>query len=201
MAIITTKKAYIAIFLMGVIVVIAGISVYSITQSDTSQTPTTIFKELTEADEEIVKENIRSNIEQQKRMETERVEKKRPSYADNMPIENNSKGEKPGHTYEAPAPIVTKADASDTVTSDLQSQSDEIQANMADIEHLHKQFAPKGVDWSNAKSIEINSQDDLKKVLAELKASGKLTDKNIIQIKKSVDVGDGKWVEVEIDDK
>ncbi len=201
MAIITTKKAYLAIFLIGVIVVIAGISVYGIYQRDTSQTPTTIFKELTEADEEIVKENIRSNIEQQKRKSTEKVDKKQPSYVDSMPIENNNKDEKPTPTYEGPVPIVTEADASDTETSDLQSQSDEIQANMGDIKNLHKQFDPKGVDWGNANFIEITSDDDLKKVLAELKASGKLTDKNIIQIKKSVNVGDGKWIEVEIDDK
>ena len=197
MAIITTKKAYIAIFLMGVIVVIAGISVYSITQSDTSQTPTTIFKELTEADEEIVKENIRSNLEQQKRKSTEKVEKKRPSYADNMLIENNSKGEKPGHTYEAPAPIVTKADASDTVTSDLQSQSDEIQANMADIEHLHKQFAPKGVDWGNTETIKITSKDDLKKVIAELKASGDPKYEVMIKFLKDADINGATEINVE----
>ncbi len=201
MAIITTKKAYLAIFFIGVISVIAGISFYSITQPDTSQTPTTIFKELTEADEEIVKENIRSNLEQQKRKSTEKVDIKQPSYVDNKPKQDYNPEYLSKSKYEAPIANETEADVSDTEILDLQSQEEEIQANMGDIENLHKQFAPKGVDWSNAKSIEIISQDDVKKVLAELKASGKLTDKNIIQIKKSVDLGDGKWIEVEIDDK
>ena len=195
MAIITTKKTYLAIFLIGVIAVIAGISIYAITQRDTSQTPTTIYKELTETEEEIVKENIKTNIEQLKAKETERVEKKQPSYVDNMPIEKNNNDEKPGHTYEAPIPIVTKADASDT--SYLQSQSEGIQANMVDIENLHKQSAPKGADWGNTGTIKITSKDELRKVIAELKASGDPKYKVMAKFLKDIDINGTTEINVE----
>lgn len=197
MAIKTSKKAYLAIFLIGVVVVIAGISVYGIYQRDTSQTPTTIYKELTDAEEELVKENIRSNIEQQKRKETKSIDKKQPSYVDNMPIQNDDKDEKPGLTYDAPVPIVTRADASDIEASDQQSQSEEIQANMADIENLHKQFAPKGVDWGNTETIKITSKDELKKVIAELKASGDPKYKVMTKFLKDVDMNKATEINVE----
>ena len=201
MAIHVSRKAYLAILLIGVIVIIAGISVYGIYQRDTSQTPTTIYKELTEAEEKIVKENIRNNLQQQKRKKTKKVEKKQPSYVDNAPIDNRQ-DEKPEHgtTYEAPIPIVTKADASDTETSDQQSQLEKIQTNIADIENLHKQFAPKDIDWGSGKTIKITSKDDLKKVIADLKKSGDPKHSAIIDLLKNADVGDNKRIEVHIAD-
>ncbi len=202
MAIHVSRKAYLAILLIGVIVIIAGISVYGIYQRDTSQTPTTIYKGLTDAEEEIVKENIRNNLQQQKRKETKEVEKKQPSYVDNAPNHDNNQDEKPepGTSYEVPTPIVTKADVSDTETSDLQSQLEEIQTNIADIENLHKQFAPKDIDWGSGKTIKIASKDDLKKVIADLKKSGDPKHSAIIDLLKNTDVGDNKRIEVHIAD-
>lgn len=203
MVISTTIKPYLAIFLVGIIVVIAGISVYGIYQRDTSQTPTKIYKELTEAEEEIVKENIKSKVQQQqqKRMETERVDKKQPSHVDDTPRYDNNQDYQPEHIPEASEPIVTKADAPGTVTFDKQFKSDSMHANTDNLDELLKQFAPKDFDKGNVKFVEITSKDDLKKVMADLKASGKLTKNNIIEIKTSTNVGDGKWIEVEIDDK
>ena len=198
----TTKKTYLTLFLIGVVVIIAGISVYGIYQRDTSQTPTTIYKGLTEAEEEIVKENIKTNIQQQKRKETKEVEKKQPSYVDNAPIQDNNQDEKPepGPTYETPVPTVTKADAPGTETSDLQSQLEEIQTNITDIENLHKQFTPKGIDWENGKTIKIASKDDLKKVIADLKKSGDPKHSAIIDFLKNTDMDDNTKVEVHIAD-
>lgn len=200
MAIHVSRKAYLAILLIGVIVIIAGISVYGIYQRDTSQTPTTIYKGLTEAEEEIVKENIVSRIEQQKRKQTEKVEKKQPSSSDDAPTQNNKPEYKPEPIPEAPVPTVTKADASDTETSDLQSQLEAIQTNIADIENLPKQFAPKGVDLGSGKTIKIASKDDLKKVIADLKKSGDPKHSAIIDFLKNADVGDNKRIEVHIAD-
>lgn len=202
MVISATLKTYLAIFLIGVIIVIAGISVYGIYQRDTSQTPTKIYKGLTEAEEEIVKENIKSKVQQQqKRMGTERVDKKQPSHVDNTPRYDNNQDYQPEHIPEAHAPIVTKVDVPGTETSVKQLKSDSMHANTDNLDELLKQFAPKDFDNGNVKSVEIISKDDLKKVMADLKASGKLTKNNIIEIKKSTSVGDGKWIEVEIDDK
>ena len=197
MAIITTKKAYIAIFLMGVIVVIAGISVYSITQSDTSQTPTTIFKELTEADEEIVKENIRSNIEQQKRKSTEKVDKKQPSYVDNEPMQNHNQEYISKSKYEAPIAKETESDVSDTEIPDLQSQEEEIQANISDIENLHKQFVPKDIDLGKFKTIKITTETELKKVIADLKSSGNPKHQVMIDFLENTDIDDNKVINVQ----
>ena len=197
----TTKKTYLAIFLIGAVVIIAGISVYGIYQRDTSQTPTTIYKDLTEAEEEIVKENIKTNIQQQKRKETKEVEKKQPSYVENMSGYDNNQKYQPEPTPEAPVSIVTKADAPGTETPMKQFLNDAIQADIDEVNKMLSQFPPADGDWGNIKSKEIISKDDLKKIMADLKASGNLTDKSIIQIKKSFNAGDGKWIEVEIDDK
>ncbi len=197
MAIITTKKAYIAIFLMGVIVVIAGISVYSITQSDTSQTPTTIFKELTEADEEIVKENIRSNLEQQKRKSTEKVEKKQQSYVDNEPKQDYNPEHISKSKYEAPIAKETESDVSETEIPDLQSQEEEIQANISDIENLHKQFVPKDIDLGKFKTIKITTETELKKVIADLKSSGNPKHQVMIDFLENTDIDDNKVINVQ----
>ncbi len=203
MVISTTIKTYLAIFLVCVIVVLAGISVYGIYQRDTSQIPTKIYKGLTEVEEEIVQENIKSKVQQQqqKRMETERVDKKQPSHVDNTPRYDNNQDYQPEHIPEAPVPTVTRAEAPGTETSVKQFKSDSMHANTDNLDELLKQFAPKDFDKGNVKSVEIISKDDLKKVMADLKASGKLTKNNIIEIKKSTSVGDGKWIEVDIDDK
>lgn len=200
MAINATRKAYLALLLIGVVVIIAGISVYGIYQRDTSQTPTTIYKGLTEAEEEIVKENIKNKIQQQKKKETKIVDNKQPSHVDNAPIQDNSKNEKPGPTYEEPIPTVTKADVSNTEKSDRQSQIEEIQTNIADIENLHKQFAPKDIDWGSGKTIKIASKDDLKKVIADLKKSGDPKHSAIIDFLKNADMDDNKRIELHIAD-
>ncbi len=94
-------------------------------QPDTSQTPTTIFKELTEADEEIVKENIRSHLEHQKRKSTEKVDIKQPSYVDNEPKQNHNPEYISKSKYETPIAKETESDVSDTEILDLQSQEEE----------------------------------------------------------------------------
>ena len=193
----TTKKTYLTLFLIGVIVTIAGISVYGIYQRDTSQTPTTIYKGLTEAEEEIVKENIKTNIQLQKKKASNRVDKKQPSYVENTSGYDNNQKYQPEPTPEAPAPIVTKADAPGTETPMKQFKNDAIQADIDEVNKMLSQFPSADGDWEN-----IISKDDLKKIIAEnLKVSGNLPDKSIIQIKKSFNAGDGKWIEVEIDDK
>ena len=197
----TTKKTYLTLFFIGVVVIIAGISVYGIYQRDTSQTPTTIYKGLTKAEEEIVKENIKTNIQQQKRKAANRVDKKQPSYVENASGYDNNQKYQPEPTPEAPVPIVTKADAPGTDTPMKQFKNDAIQADIDEVNKMLSQFPPADGDWGNIKSKEIISKDDLKKIMADLKASGNLTDKSIIQIKKSFNAGDGKWIEVEIDDK
>ena len=201
MVISTTIKTYLAIFLIGVIVVIAGISVYGIYQRDISQTPTKIYNGLTEAEEEIVKENIKSKVQQQKRMETERVDKKQPSHVDNTSRYDKNQDYQPENIPEASAPIVTKAEALGTETSGKQFKSDSMHANTDNFDEMLKQFAPKDFDKGNGKFVEITSKDDLKKVMADLKASGFLNKNNIIEIKKNTNIGDSKWIEVEIDDK
>lgn len=201
MAIKTGIKAYLAIFLIGVIITIAGISIYAITQPDTSQTPTTIYKELTEAEEKIVQDNIKSSLQQQRKIDTKKVDAKQPSYVDNEPNEDYKPENRPEPIPEAPTPIVTKANTSDIVKSEKKVKSNVNHANSDNLDELLKQFDPKDIDWAKGISKEIISKDDLKKVIADLKVSGKLTDKNIIQIKKSTNVGNSKWVEVEIDDK
>ena len=202
MVISTTIKTYLAIFLIGIIVVLAGISVYGIYQRDTSQTPTKIYKGLTEVEEEIVQENIKSKVkQQQERMKTERIDKKQPSHVDNTPRYDKNQDYQPENIPEAPVPTVTRAEAPGTETSVKQFKSDSMHANTDNFDELLKQFAPKDFDKGNVKSVEIISKDDLKKVMADLKASGKLTKNNIIEIKKSTSVGDGKWIEVDIDDK
>ena len=194
-----TTKAYLSIFLVVLIATIVGISVYGIYQRDTSQTPATIYKGLTEAEEEIVKENIKNNIQQQKRKETEIVDNKRPSNVDNAPIQDNNQNEKPEPTYEEPIPTVTKADVSNSETSVRQSQLEEMQSNIVDIENLHKQFVPKDVDLGNFKTIKIDSKDDLKKVIADLKKSGDPKHSAIIDFLKNTDVGDNKRIEVQFE--
>ena len=203
MVISTTIKTYLAIFLIGVIVVIAGISVYGIYQRDISQTPTKIYNGLTEVEEEIVKENIKSKVQQQqqKRMETEGVDKKQPSHVDNTSRYDNNQDYQPENIPEASVPTVTRSEAPGTETSVKQFKSDAMHANTDNLDELLKQFAPKDFDKGNGKFIEITSKDDLKKVMADLKASGHLNKNNIIEIKTSTNIGDGKWVEVEIDDK
>lgn len=201
MVIKTSIKAYLAIFLIGVIITIVGISIYATTQPDTSQAPITIYKGLTETEEKIVKENIKANIQQQKRKDTKSVDKKQPSYVDNESKEDYKPDYRPEPIPEAPVPIVTKADAQDTETSKERFKKDKTQANIDNLDELLKQFDPKDLDGVNVKSKEIFSKDDLKKVMADLKASGNLTGKSVIQIKKSFNAGDGKWIEVEIDDK
>lgn len=192
------KKAYLAIFLIGVIIAIAGISVYGIYQRDKSQTPNTIYKGLTEAEEEIVKENIRNNLQQQKRKQAEIVDNKQPSSVDNAPIQNNNEDYKPEHLNEAPIAKETRVDQPVIVTSDLPPQIDVNQADITDIENLHKQFAPKGVDWGNTETIKITSMDDLKKMISDLKDSGDPKYKVLTKFLKDADMNGAQEINVQI---
>ncbi len=199
MTINTNVKTYLAIFLIGVIVTFAGISVYGIYQRDTSQTPTTIYKGLTEAEEVIVQENIKTNIQQQKRKETKQVDKKQPSYVDNAPpIQNNDQDYKSEPMYVAPIAEETKSNAPDTETSELQSHIDAIQANPDDVKKMLSQFSVKDVDWGNSKSIKITSKGDLKKVISELKAGGNPKNQVIIDFLKNADIDDNTEINVEL---
>lgn len=207
MVISTSIKTYLAIFLIGIFVVIAGVSLYGLNQQDTTQTPTTIYKGLTETEEEIVKENIKAKVEAQKMIQTEKVDKEQPSYVDNTQGYDNNEDYDYKTIHEAPVPIITRADVPDSVTSEKKSKNNSTQANSDKLDELISKFDPKDVKKGNFKSVEIISDDDLKKVLTDLKVSGKFSDKNIIQIKKSVSVGDGvsvgdaQWIDVEIEDK
>lgn len=191
MAIKTTRTTYLAITLIGVIVVIAGLSVYGLVQRDTSHIPTKIYKGLTEAEEQIVKDNIKSKVQQQhhQRKEQQKEEDNKPSLVDNNPIQYNNQDDMPEHKYVPPIAKETKDNKPDLDTSAIQSEIKEISSEIAEMEKLQKQFAPKNVDWGNAKSISIASKDDLKKVLSELKKSGDPNSKAIMELleKSSVD--------------
>lgn len=184
MAIKITRMAYLTITLIGVIVVIAGISVYGIVQRDTSQTPTKIFKGLNEAEEQIVQDNIKSKVQHQhqQRKEQEKMEDKKPSLVDNNHVEYNYQDDMPEYINVPPIAKESKGDKPDMETSAKHSKNEEIQAKFADKDQLQKKYAPKNVDWGSAKSINISSKDDLKKVLSELKKSGDPSSKAIMEI-------------------
>lgn len=201
MAITTGIKTYLTIFLIGVVLIIAGISIYAVTQPDTSQTPSTIYKELTEAEEKIVQDNIRSSLQQQRKIETENVVVKQPSYVNNEPKQDYKPDYRQETSPEEPAYIVNKSDTPIIVPSDKQVKNGANHANSDNFDELLKEFGTKDLDLGKGKSSKSISNDDLSEVIAELKASGNFSKGDIIKIKKSIDVGDGKWVEVEIDDK
>ena len=204
MAIKKTIKAYVTIFLIGVIVSIAGLSIYSIYQRNNLQTSTKIYRLPTAAEEVIVKENIKSIAQQQKRKDRQKVDIQQPSSVDNTLIQNNNQDDKPEPIHEAPVAIETKADAPDTETPEQrQLIEDMIKAIQAStnpsppgLEELVRQFRHKGGELGNGNSIQINSMEDLKRVIAELESTGNPNLQAMIEVLKNTNIEGNTRVEV-----
>lgn len=204
MAIKKTIKAYVTIFLIGVIVSIAGLSIYSIYQRNNLQTSTEIYRLPTAAEEVIVKENIKSITQQQKRKDRQKVDIQQPSSVDNTLIQNNNQDDKPEPIHEAPVAIETKADAPDTETPEQrQLKEDMIKAIQAStnpsppgLEELVRQFRRKGGGLGNGNSTQINSMEDLKRVIAELESTGNPNFRAMIEVLKNTNIEGNTRVEV-----
>ncbi len=177
---------YIVISLISVIVGIAGLFIYAQNQQKKIQTPTKVYKELTEAEETIVKENIKAMAQQQKQKEQKKEDTQQPT-VDDTPRQYDNLDNLPEFTPPKTVVTNTKADVPDIeklIQKDpkmgiMKSGPD----SAIDPKTIFSQLPhPVGVQGNGeGTTIQINSREDLERVIAQLEASDDATHRHMAQ--------------------
>lgn len=177
---------YIGISLICVIVGIAGLFIYAQNQQKNLQTPTKVYKELTEAEETIMKENIKAMAQQQKQKE-QKTENTQQTPVDDTPRQYGNLDNPPEFTLPETVVTNTKADAPDIeklIQKDpkmgiMKSGPD----SAIDPKTIFSQLPhPVGVQGNGeGTTIQINSTEDLERVIAQLEASDDATHRHMAQ--------------------
>ncbi|MYF98930.1 hypothetical protein F4212_07300 [Candidatus Poribacteria bacterium] len=169
---------YIGISLISAILCIVGLFIYAQYQKNNLQTPTKVYKELTEAEEAIVKENIKVMAQQHKQKE-EKKEDTQQSTVDDTPIQYGNLDIPPEFTPSEKVVTNTKAD-----TSDIEKLTQEHLKKKSitklgpessfDSKTIFGQLPlPVGVQENGeGTTIQVNSREELERVIAQLEASG-----------------------------
>lgn len=195
------RNSYVVIVLIGIMLSVIGISIYAIYQPNRTQTPIKIYRGPTDAEEEVVKEYIKTAIEQQNKANQQKAAKSQHSsvnYASrhHEEFDNQTKSMPQAHVA-----TQTEKDVPDTAAPQLQKMLEDMQehanslspdANSLPLEFVEmlKELESKGIDHGFDKG-------NAKKDLATLKDSG-----YIIAVDKSsdLDIDENTWIEVKIDD-
>ena len=198
------RKSYVVIVLIGIMLSVIGISIYAIYQSNRTQTPIRIYRALTEVEEEVVKEYIKSAIEQQNKVKQQKAAK--PQRSSNYASSQNEEFDNQTESMpQAPVAMQSENDVPDTAAPQLQKMLDEMQEHAnslppdanslpPEFEEMIKDLESKGIDLGFDKG-------NAKKVIATLKSGNKnggyvITVDNLSDI----DMDGNTWIEVEIDD-
>lgn len=175
MAIKKFVNPYIAVSLIGVIVAVAGLYLYAQYQHNNTQTPTKVYRELTEAEEAILKENIKTLAQQQKQ-KAQQKQNKQQSSVDDTSIQDDNYDDLPEYIRTDTVATRTKKDVSDKASfkqEHLQKDNSQL-SNVPsfDPKNLPNSLQSFGKGLGNFDTIEINSEEELNKVLAEMKKNG-----------------------------
>ncbi len=177
---------YIVISLISVIVGIAGLFIYAQNQQKKIQTPTKVYKELTEAEETIVKENIKA-IAQQQRQKAQQKEDKPQSAVDDTPRQYDNLDNLPEFTPPKTVVTNTKADVPDIeklIQRDPKMKIIKSGPDSAiDPKTIFSQLPhPVGVQGNGeGTTIQINSREDLERIISQLEASDDSSHRAIAQ--------------------
>ena len=184
---------------------VIGIYIYAIYQPNDTQTPIKIYRGPTEAEEAVVKEYIKSAIEQQKKEKQQKAAKpQRPSvnYASSQNEESdNQTKSKP----QAPVAMQAENDVPKNTSPTLQQILEEMQEQANSLPPDAKSLPPgfeEMIKDLESKGIDLGfDEGNAKKVITTLKAG----DKNgsyIIAVDglSDIDMDGNTWIEVEIDD-
>ncbi len=199
------RKSYIVIVLIGIMLSVIGISIYDIYQPNRTQTPIKIYRAPTEAEEEVVKEYIKTAIEQQKKEKQQKAVKPQHSSVNYASRHNEEIDDKTKYMPQAPVAIQTENDVPDTAAPQLQKMLDDMQEHANSLspdanslppgfEEMIKDLKSKGIDLGF-------DEGNAKKAIATLKAGDKngsyiITVDNLSDI----DMDGNTWIEVETDD-
>lgn len=200
------RKSYVVIGLIGIMLSVIGISIfYAIYQPNRTQTPIKIYRGLTEAEEELVKEYIKTAIEQQNNAKQQKAANPQRSSVNYASSQNEEFDNQTESMPPAPVAMQSENDVPDTTAPQLQKMLDEMQehtnslspnANSLPLEFVEmiKDLESKGIDLGFDKG-------NAKKVIATLKVVGK-NDNNIITVDKlsDLDIDENTWIEVKTDD-
>ena len=170
------------IFLIGVFVSITGLFIYDRYQRNNLQTPIKIYRAPTEAEEAIVRENIKAIAQRQKR-EAQKKKDLQQSAADDMLDQNDNRDNTNNRTEtsetipeavasmpsEIDRPGISKSEKEQMgqyVSAKTYGSLEESQNALRDLVGIHH---PPNL--GEGLTIQINSQEDLKKAIAQLENS------------------------------
>lgn len=181
----TIKKivnSSVIIFLIGVFVSITGLLIYDRYQRNNPQTPIKVYRAPTEAEEAIVRENIKAIAQRQKR-EAQKKKDIQQSAADDMLDQNdnrdntNNRSDTSETIPEAVESMPSEIDRPGTSKSEKEQigqnisaktygSLEEVQNAVRDLVGIHH---PPNLD--DGLTIQINSQADLQKAITQLENS------------------------------
>ncbi len=177
---------YIGISLICVILCIAGFFIYAQYQQNNLQTPTKVYKELTEAEEAIVKENIKALAQQHKQKE-QKKENTQQSPVDDTPRQYGNLDNPPEFTPPEKMVINTKTDVPDIEKLIQKDPKMRIMKSgpesSIDPKTIFSQLPhPVGaLGNGEGTTIQINSREDLERIISQLEASDDSSHRAIAQ--------------------
>ncbi|MCY4401584.1 MAG: hypothetical protein OXD54_03330 [Candidatus Poribacteria bacterium] len=188
---------YIAVSLIGVILAIVGLSIYAQYQHNNIQTPIKVYRELTEAEEAIVKENIKTLAQQQKQKAEQKKDNPQSS-VDDTSIQYDTSDKLSEHI--PTDTVATKKNVSDIESfkqQHLQKDSSQLSnVSSFDPKNLPNSLQPFGDKLGNFDTIQISSEEDLQKVIAEMKKNDDPRLKPMLQMLKTSNMSGNKRITV-----
>lgn len=198
------RKSYVVIVLIGIMLSVIGISIYTIYQPNRTQTPIKIYRAPTEAEEEIVKEYIKTAIEQQKKEKQQKAVKLEHSSVNYASKHHEEIDDKKKYMSQAPVATQTENDVPDATASQLQKMLEDIHEHVNSLSPDAKSLPPgleEMIKDLESKGIDLGSdKGSAKKAIATLKSDGKNGSYIIVDKLSDLDLDGNTWIEIEVDD-
>lgn len=195
------RKSYVVIVLIGITLSVIGISIYAIYQPNRTQTPIKIYRAPTEAEEEVVKEYIKTAIEQQNKAKQQKAAKPQRSSVNYASSQNEEFDNQTESMPQAPVATQTENDVLNTAAPQLQKMLEEMQEHANSLSPDANSLPPgfeKMIKDLESKGIDLGfDKGSAKKVNVTLNKNGSylITEENLLDMD-----GNTTWIEVEIDD-